>query len=98
MLIKTLPYYVEYNFQHSDKNVSFRTADIKVLKEILPENSSLNIGDKISIFNEELTVRDIGIYNIYDSVKDHNMGENLKSSDLEGDIRKSLVSISVILE
>lgn len=98
MLIKTLPYYVEYNFQHSGKNVSFRTADIKVLKEILPENSSLNIGDKVSIFNEELTVRDISIYNIYDSVKDHDMGENLKSSNLEGDIRKSLVSISVILE
>lgn len=98
MLIKTLPYYVEYNFQHSTKNQSFRTADIKVIKEVIPEYSSLSIGDTITIFNEKLTIKDIGIYNIYDSIKDHNMGENLKSSDLQGDITKSLISINIILE
>ncbi|MDO5637875.1 MAG: hypothetical protein Q4G18_11590 [Myroides sp.] len=98
MEILNLDYYILFVFKDITNDEIFSTTDIKVLKDATT-SEGFKIGDKIKIFESVLTIIDIQISNIKETLYDgFKYGWSDEGVTPQGDLKKALLRITITLE
>jgi|GEM_PF-6995598 len=98
MDISNLDYYILFVFKDETNDRIFSTTDVKRLKESTT-SENFKLGDKVKIFDDLLTVTDIQISNVKNTLYDgFKYGWSDEGIVPQGEIKKALLRITIIVE